>query len=122
MVTVSRTVEYYLADAGSLGPLGDELSDRLAPGHLAGALGLDPLGAVAHAEQRHAPVVVHQLGVDVLEGAKHHQPGTLGSAGHLAADPEVPAAAQLGAALGRMNRAHAHLAPVLPALRRTCSP
>ena len=40
----------------------------------------------------------------------------------LLADPEMAPVAELGAALRGVNGAHGYLAPVLPALRRTCSP
>ena len=74
-------------DSRRLRLLRQQLADRLAAGHLARAVDLDALARVAHAQQRHAEVVVDELGVDVLERAEDDQPRPLGRAGHLAGGP-----------------------------------
>src|ERR1044072_5924936 len=80
-----------------------------------GAFALAPLplprerqsfAVVAHAQERGAAVVVHQLGVDVLDGAEDDQPRPLRRPRHLLPDPEMAAVALLLPGLRQMNRAH----------------
>ena len=90
--------------------------------NLALAVHLDTLAAVAHAEEGDAAIVVHQLGVDVLERAEH-RPGA-GRAAVPATFSEPEDAGGTAAPAGSWARESyaCYLAPVLPALRRTCSP
>src|SRR5690606_17148353 len=103
--------------AGVLGLLGQ------TPADIGRTLGLRALAAlhVGDGHQRAHLHVVHQLRVDVLERAEHHQARTLGRARHLLADAEVAAIAPLVARLRLQDLAH-YLPPALPAFRRTCSP
>src|SRR4029079_5664254 len=75
-----------------------------------------------HGCQRARRAVVHQLGGDVLQRAKHDHAQTLGRPLHRLAHAQVTANALLGAVLRNSDAAHDYLPPALPALRRICSP
>src|SRR5512135_2578619 len=122
VIPIAGAVEHDPRDPRRLGPLRQQLPGRLALRDLAGALDLDPLAPVVHAEERDAAVVVHQLGRDVLERAEDHEPRPLGRPVQGLPDPQVAAVPPVGPRLRGMNRSHDYFAPVLPALRRTCSP
>src|SRR5580765_3879464 len=122
MVTITCPVEHDFLDSCRGGLLGQQLAGPFGPAALARAVHLDAFARIAHAQEGHPQLVVDKLGVDVLERPVYHQPRTRGRTVDLAPHPEVPAVAQLLARLGRVNGAHDYFAPVLPALRRTCSP
>src|SRR5262249_26282777 len=115
-------VEHHLGHAGALRFGGEELAHRFSLPDLAGPARIDPLAVIAHAHQHRTSTVVDQLGVDVLEGTEHDQPGTLRRSRNLLPYPQVPAIPPSFPGLGRMDRSHVYFAPVLPALRRTRSP
>src|SRR6266550_4683840 len=106
VVLVTAAVEHDLHDALLLGLRRDELPQREAPRHLSLALHPDTLRAVRGARERHAPPIVHQLGVDVLRGAKHDQPRPLRRALHLLADAQVTAIAAVRRCLDLVDRSH----------------
>src|SRR5487761_2196424 len=115
VVLVSGAVEAHARDSRRFRLLGDRLADRRR------SLGLLALAhrLAGHRDQRAVGRIVHELRIDVLERAEHHEPRPLGRARDRLADPKVPADALLGARL--WNDCH-YLPPALPAFRRTCSP
>src|SRR5580765_1463858 len=122
MITVTRPVEDHLAHSRGFGLLRQGFADSLALAHLAGAIALHAFAQVAHAEDADPAVVIDQLGIDVLQRTEHDEAGTPGRAGNLLPHPQVAAVTQLLPRGRRLDRAHDYFAPVLPALRRTCSP
>src|SRR6266540_3145683 len=124
VILVAAAVEHDSYDALLLRFAGEELPQREAPRGLPLPLDLDALGRVRRPGERDALRIVHELGVDVLGGAEHDEPGPHGGAGDPLAHPQVPAVTPVLAGPDLVDRSHGYLAAwaVLPALRRTCSP
>src|SRR5262245_60457809 len=121
MISIPGTVEDHGLDALALGLLGEQLARGLAARDLAAGVDLRTLALVGDAHQHHAAIVVDQLGVDVLERTEYHEPGTARGPGDLFPHSEVAPDPALTARARRVDVTH-YFAPVLPALRRTCSP
>ena len=117
VVEVAAAVEHDLADAGGLGPLGDQLADLAAASRPCARL------AQRRPRARRRPpacgrVVVDDLRVDVLVRAEHGQARPLG-----ACRATFPRTRRWRRRASRCSRVvSALLMPRLPALRRTCSP
>src|SRR4029077_15724052 len=122
VILIPAAVEHDLDDAFLLSLRGDELPHAEAPRHLALAFDLHALGGVRRAGDGQAALIVHQLGIDVLGGPEHDEPGPLRPPRDLLADAEVPAIALirrrfdfpngshgLFRRLGRLARLAAHL-------------
>src|SRR5438132_4885328 len=106
VIVIPGAVEHDPSDAERFGLLRRELAHRQRGAHFSRFLPDQSLGQVAHADQSPVLVVVHDLRVDVLERAKHHQPGPLRVAVDLLSDPKMPAVPPLGAPLRLMDRPH----------------
>src|SRR5262245_2141026 len=122
MISIAGAVEHDPRDPGRLGLLRQELAGRLALGHLPAPVHLHALAQVAHPEQCHAAIVVYQVRGDVLERAEDNQPGPLRRPVDPLPNPEMAAVPPVSSGLWGVDRSHSYFAPVLPALRRTCSP
>src|SRR5215208_5560375 len=110
VVLVAGAVEDHPGDPRFLGAARDLLADL---GRLLRLLPLE-LG-VRHRHQRALRDVVHQLRVDVLEGAEHHEARTLACARDLLPDAQMAAEPLLGARLRDTHLRHL-LAPRLAGL------
>src|SRR4029453_11674519 len=122
MISIAGAVEHGPRDPGRLGLLRQELADRLSLRDLPAPVHLHALAQVAHAEQRHPAIVVYQLRGNVLERAEDNQPGPLRGPVDPLPNPKMAAVPPVSSGLRGMDRSHTYFAPVLPALRRTCSP
>src|SRR5690606_22109216 len=76
--------------------------------------------------QRVALCVVHDLGGDLTQRTSDDQPGPVGGAADVLADPEVsprpPDGPLRGHAAAALEQSRAHFFPAFPALRRMTSP
>src|SRR5262245_56582289 len=117
VVLVSGPVEHDPLDPLFLGLAGDQVADGLGGRHVAAGLGrpLQLLREAARGQQRGLPLVVHDLGVDVLEAPEDHQAGPRAGAADDLADPAMPDRSPLFSRLG------AHLL-ALATWRRPCRP
>src|SRR2546421_8388261 len=106
VILVAAAVEHNLGNALLLGLGGEQPSQPEAPGGLALAVDLEPLGGVCGPDQCDAPPVVHDLRVDVLRRAEHDEPRALRAARDLAAHPEMPPVAAAGLRPDLMNGSH----------------
>src|SRR5688572_28257886 len=116
VISVPCAIEHDAGEPGVLRLLRDELPYL---GRLVALLSRQLVGG--HGGERPARRIVHQLRVDVLERAEHHEPRTLRRAVHALPHAKVPAVTQLLPSLRPANLGH-YLPPALPAFRRTCSP
>src|SRR6266542_1942379 len=106
VILITAAVEHHLGDTFLFGLRGDQAADRKAARHLALAFDLHAFGCVRGARERDAALIVHQLGIDVLRGAEHHEPRPLRRPLDLLADAEVPAIALMRRRLDLMDGSH----------------
>src|SRR2546426_477005 len=106
VILVAAAVEHDLGDPLLLGLGGEQPSQPEALGGLALAVDLEALGSVCGPDQCDAPRVVHDLRVDMLRGAEHHEARSLRAAGHLPANPEMAAIPSVCLRADLMDLAH----------------
>src|SRR5690606_37079082 len=125
VIEIAVAVEDHPVDFLLDADLGDERPDLLRRvGLVLGALTLQVGRQRRRRRQRTAGLVADDLRVDVLRAAKHRQPRALFRAGDLVADAELaPLSSSQLLGHDRISpRVYLRPLPVLPALRRICSP